>query len=115
MERGFSGWQARATCSISVRPPARCSTLARFERSRVPLPAAKMTIVKSESAIAAILSADSLALTTGGASKRSLVDIELLIVTIKTTNWTRLLPLVNLLLMRLVAGMELRARRGGNL
>src|SRR5882762_8747599 len=45
--RAFSGSQARTICSTSVRPPARCSTFARLDFSRVPLPAARMTMARS--------------------------------------------------------------------
>src|SRR5260370_14390617 len=44
---GFNGAQQRSTCSMSGRPPARCSTLAREDFSRVPLPAARMTMTTS--------------------------------------------------------------------
>ena len=53
--RGLSGWQARTTCSTSARPPARCSTLAKLERKRVPLPAARMTTLKSGSDMSAFI------------------------------------------------------------
>jgi len=43
ISRGFKGWQARTTCSTRVRPPARCSTFASADFSRVPLPAASTT------------------------------------------------------------------------
>src|SRR5580704_634640 len=43
----FSGSQARTTCSMSVRPPARCSTFARLDFKRVPFPAARTTIARS--------------------------------------------------------------------
>src|SRR5947199_219991 len=45
--RAFSGSQARISCSTSVRPPARCSTFARLDFSRVPLPAARITMARS--------------------------------------------------------------------
>ena len=45
------GAHARSTCSTSVRPPAWCSTFARFDFSRVPLPAANTTIARSLVAI----------------------------------------------------------------
>ena len=44
----LSGWQARTTCSTSERPPARCSTFASADFSRVPLPAARTITAKSE-------------------------------------------------------------------
>src|ERR1700739_406294 len=44
---GFNGTQQRTTCSISRRPPAGCSTFAREDFRRVPLPAARMTIATS--------------------------------------------------------------------
>src|SRR4029077_15878854 len=44
---GFNGIQQRTTCSRSGRPPARCSTFAREDFSRVPLPAARMTMTTS--------------------------------------------------------------------
>ena len=44
---GFNGAQQRTTCSMSARPPARCSTFAREDFSRVPLPAARMTMTTS--------------------------------------------------------------------
>src|SRR6202022_5112302 len=42
-----NGVHARITCSTSVRPPARCNTLARLDFRRVPLPAARMTTARS--------------------------------------------------------------------
>src|ERR1700719_1966919 len=44
---GFNGTQQRTTCSMSGRPPAGCSTFAREDFRRVPLPAARMTIATS--------------------------------------------------------------------
>src|SRR5258707_11381862 len=44
---GFNGAQLSTTCSMSGRPPARCRTFAREDFSRVPLPAARMTITTS--------------------------------------------------------------------
>ena len=52
---GFSGWQARTTCSSSGRPPARCSTLASSERMRVPFPAARMMMEISAAGIGAAI------------------------------------------------------------
>src|SRR5579863_1182161 len=46
---------ACTTCSTSVRPPARCSTFARFDFSRVPFPAANTTTTNSLFAIFVIL------------------------------------------------------------
>src|SRR6202035_2847921 len=65
ISRALSGWHARTTCSISERPPTRCSTFARADFSRVPLPAARITITKSEVDIL-ILSAVHARLTTNG-------------------------------------------------
>src|SRR6266567_6600732 len=47
VSRPFSGSQARTICSTNVRPPARCNTFARLDFSRVPLPAARITLVRS--------------------------------------------------------------------
>ncbi len=44
MRSGEASARGRATtCSTSAMPPARCSTFARFERMRVPSPAARIT------------------------------------------------------------------------
>src|SRR5215467_3888043 len=43
----FKGAQATTTCSTNERPPAGCSTFANDDFSRVPLPAARMTITTS--------------------------------------------------------------------
>src|SRR5579871_6018805 len=42
---GATAHAAPTTCSINASPPVRCRTLARFDRMRVPRPAAKMTTV----------------------------------------------------------------------
>ena len=42
-----SGFQVRILCVTSGRPPARCITLAKLYFSRLPLPAARMTMARS--------------------------------------------------------------------